>query len=261
MTTSIFSRCAWSPKETRFGLVMLFFALLAFALPPFSQPQNYHHFADDRSFFGLTRAMDVLSNFGFLLAGAWGLAALVLRKAHLGSVMACSLGVFFSGVLLTALGSAYYHSAPQDARLVWDRLPMTLAFAGTCGALGCARVGAKAGFISLAASLCYGVASILVWQSTGNLTPYAVMQFGGLAWVAVAWVAGKRGSFDLPWGPLLGFYLAAKIFEALDTVLYTASSHFVSGHTVKHLLSALAAASFARAIWNLRSPIASKTQG
>ena len=261
MTSSKFFHVSWTIKEVRFLIALLVCALLAFALPPFTQSQSYHHFADERSFFGIARALDVLSNVGFLCAGAWGLAALALRKHGLGSVMAWSLGVFFLGVLLTAWGSAYYHLAPQDARLVWDRLPMTLAFSGTCGALGCARVSAKAGLMTLGVALCYGIASILVWQSTGNLTPYAVMQFGGLIWCAVAGVGGKRGVFNLPWGALLGFYVAAKAFEALDTVVYTASAHLVSGHTVKHVLSALAAASFACAIWNLRASIAVETQG
>lgn len=253
MASSIFLRSHWTPKELRFGLAIAFFALLACALPPFSQPQNYHHFADARSFFGLDRAMDILSSLGFLLAGSWGLAAVALRKDRLAPAMAPSLAVFFAGVLLTALGSAYYHAAPQDARLVWDRLPMTIAFAGTCGALACARVSARAGWIALAASLAFGLGSILLWRSNGNLTPYAVMQFGGLAWVALACVDGERSPLDLPWGALLGFYLAAKLFEALDAAVYDATAHLVSGHTVKHVLSALAAASFARAVW-LRRP-------
>lgn len=40
---------------------------------------------------------------------------------------------FFLGVASTAFGSAYYHLKPDDARLVWDRLPVRvfqLSFAG-----------------------------------------------------------------------------------------------------------------------------------
>ena len=42
--------------------------------------------------------------------------------------------VFFLGVALVFLGSGYYHYAPNDDSLVWDRLPMTVAFIdGNCG--------------------------------------------------------------------------------------------------------------------------------
>jgi hypothetical protein len=252
MNTSSLRLASFTPKETRFGLVMVFFALMAFVLPPYAQPQDYHHFADERSMFGIARSMDVLSNLGFLIAGLWGLRALSYQKNILDTSLAWSLRALFWGVLLTGVGSAYYHYAPQDARLVWDRLPMTIAFAGICGALGSTRVSPKAGLIALTASLIYGLGSIFIWRETGNLTPYAVMQFGGMAWIATAWVGGKKQAVDLPWGTLLCFYIAAKFFETFDAAVYAATSELLSGHTIKHLLSALAAASFAYALSNRR---------
>lgn len=33
---------------------------------------------------------------------------------------------FFVGITATSFGSAYYHLNPNDARLVWDRLPVCL---------------------------------------------------------------------------------------------------------------------------------------
>jgi hypothetical protein len=36
--------------------------------------------------------------------------------------------VLFAGVTLSSLGSSYFHLAPDNARLMWDRLPMTIAF-------------------------------------------------------------------------------------------------------------------------------------
>jgi hypothetical protein len=36
--------------------------------------------------------------------------------------------IAFVGLLLTAFGSSYYHLVPSNARLVWDRLPMTIVF-------------------------------------------------------------------------------------------------------------------------------------
>lgn len=41
-----------------------------------------------------------------------------------------ALAVLFAGVLLTSAGSTWYHLAPTNDSLVWDRLPMTLGFMG-----------------------------------------------------------------------------------------------------------------------------------
>jgi len=46
----------------------------------------------------------------------------------------------FLGLLLTACGSAYYHLAPDNARLVWDRLPMTVVFMPLVAAMLMERV-------------------------------------------------------------------------------------------------------------------------
>lgn len=231
---------------------MVFFSILAFFLPPFAQPQDYHHFVDERVLAGIPRALDVLSNLGFFLAGAWGLWEVHKPGSKVNGVAALAMDIFFLGVLGTAFGSAYYHWSPVDARLFWDRLPMTIAFAGVFSALATTRVSERSGRFVLFATLVYGVASIAIWRSTGNLMPYAIMQFGGLAWVAVAWVSGSVHKLNFPWGALLGFYLAAKFMESFDTEVFSATLGLLSGHTIKHLLCALASASFAWAMSNGR---------
>jgi len=41
----------------------------------------------------------------------------------------------FVGVFLTGIGSSYYHLYPDNRTLVWDRLPMTIAFMALFGAI------------------------------------------------------------------------------------------------------------------------------
>ena len=49
-------------------------ALLAVAaLPPIPQPGAYHDFADQRTLLGVTHALNVVSNLGFLIVGFVGL--------------------------------------------------------------------------------------------------------------------------------------------------------------------------------------------
>jgi hypothetical protein len=85
---------------------------------------------------GVPNFINVASNLPFLVVGALGLGLLlrhgavgpngpVLERAERGPLL-----VLFAGVLLTAFGSSWYHLAPDNDRLVWDGLPMTVAFMG-----------------------------------------------------------------------------------------------------------------------------------
>jgi hypothetical protein len=92
-------------------------------------------FADCRTIWSIPNFFNVFSNLPFLVGGAMGLT--IIWKGG-GSFIdpreQLPYLVFFLGALLTSAGSAYYHLAPENVRLVWDRLPMTLGFAGLVSA-------------------------------------------------------------------------------------------------------------------------------
>jgi hypothetical protein len=103
--------------------------LAAVLLPALPQPLAYHDFADQRTMLGVAHFPDVASNAGFLLIGLVGLAVVARPRTQFEhAVERWPYALFFVGMLLTALGSAYYHLAPDNEALVWDRLPMTVAF-------------------------------------------------------------------------------------------------------------------------------------
>jgi hypothetical protein len=77
--------------------------------------------------------------------------------------------VLFTGVLLTFFGSAYYHLAPGDARLVWDRLPMTLVFMALLACVVSGESDSRSSRRLLAFLVTCGVASVLFWSITGDL--------------------------------------------------------------------------------------------
>lgn len=236
-------------KELAFFSVFALFFALAFALPPMAQSEAYHAFADERAFFGIPRFMDVATNLGFFFAGLYGLRSTSARKDSFTPAFLWAADTFFWGVLLTSFGSAFYHWAPDSARLVWDRLPMTIAFAGACAALGAARVSQRAGFIALGLCLASGGWAVAHWLGAGNLTPYATMQFGGLAWIMGARLFGSANPReDFPWAALLAFYALAKLAEFLDPQIFLATHGMISGHSLKHLLAAAGALSFALAV-------------
>ncbi|MES1913072.1 MAG: hypothetical protein MHM6MM_005302 [Cercozoa sp. M6MM] len=121
--------------------VVVLVVIITFAtIKPIRQDQKYHDFADKRSCFVFGKEVhncaDVLTNLAFSVVGILGAARVVWCRVggypchaplSVWSEKAC-FAVFFLGVFAVAPGSAYYHWDPNDDRLVWDRLPMTVAF-------------------------------------------------------------------------------------------------------------------------------------
>jgi hypothetical protein len=219
----------------------------ALLLPAIPQPPGYHAFADDRTLFGIPNFFDVTSNAAFVIVGVMGLAATFGSRTRFGtSRERWPYGVFFLGILLTGFGSAYYHLAPDNERLFWDRLPMTVAFMGLVASQLSDRVGVRAGLASLAPLLLLGAASVIYWRATerigaGNIVPYAVLQaYAVLVLVLIAWLTHSRYTLGhlLFW--VFGWYVLSKVLEALDHEIFAAGG-IVSGHTLKHLTAAAAA--------------------
>jgi hypothetical protein len=226
------------------GVATLIAFAAAFATPRIAQPAAYHRMADERTIAGIPNALNVVSNLPFALVGLIGLITLRSKKSPFrDSIDRWPYVALFSGVFVTAVGSSYYHLAPDDARLVWDRLPMTVGFMGLLAALVSERVDRGAGRALLVPLLIAGVASVLYWNWTevrgaGDLRPYFLVQFGSLLLVALILVLYPSSGSDTRYivGGLL-VYVLAKIFEVADAQIF-AMGGIVSGHTLKHLVAA-----------------------
>jgi hypothetical protein len=154
--------------------------------------------------------------------------------------------VFFVGVALISLGSAYYHAAPDNARLLWDRLPITIAFMGLFAAFIADRIDQRVGVQWLLPILVgCGIASALFWywgetQGRGDLRFYGLVQFFPfLAMPVMCWLFPKArytSGRHLAW--LIGWYAVAKIFETFDAQMYALLGGAISGHSLKHLMAA-----------------------
>jgi Ceramidase len=235
------------PTQARYivGFTVLS-ALAAFLLPAMPQPVSYHDFADQRSMFGIDHFLNVASNATFVLAGLAGIAVTLRQGTEFASrVERWPYLVFFVGVILTGFGSAYYHLAPDNERLFWDRLPMTIAFMSLLAAQVNDRVDARAGIALLLPLLLVGAASVIYWRATeragvGNVMPYGVLQ--GYSVVVLLLLARQPSRYtrgnDLYW--IFAGYVIAKLLETFDRPLL-ALGELVSGHTLKHVAAALAA--------------------
>ena len=212
------------------GLGLASAAALA-AMAPITQDQGYHTFADTRPLLGIPNFWNVVSNLPFVAVGAAGLAW--FRRDAAATAL-------FVGILLTGFGSSYYHLAPDDGTLFWDRLPMTIGFmALLAGALG-ERFGEAAGRRALWPLLLLGAASLMWWRWTGDLRPYVWVQFYPCLVLPILywWFPDTTGTALLITAAAV--YGPSKVFEYFDRAIYAASGDMVSGHTVKHLAAAAA---------------------
>lgn len=215
-------------------------------------------FADARHWHGVPNAMDVFSNLPFALLGGWGLWR--LRVQARGRVRDCAR-MFFIGLLVTALCSTFYHLHPDVMRLAADRAGMTVAFAGLIGLAVADRVSHRAGWPVAWFVMVGGLIAALVHQQTGNVVPWALVQFGGMALVVV--LAAMRpigGAPGLKLCGVIAFYALAKVLELGDHAIFDATHHMISGHSLKHMVAALAAVPVLMAIRNpaaQSAPIAS----
>jgi hypothetical protein len=226
-------------------------------LPPIAQDPAYHRFADARTFIGIPNAANVLSSLGFIAVGVVGLGW--LRRRHRVSSegpfaerweVAAAI-VFASGIALTGVGSMYYHWAPDNARLVWDRLPMTLMFMSLFALVLGDRIAAVVGRWLLGPLLAVGVASVGIWHASelagrGDLRLYALVQF--LPTVAIplllACAPGRFTGAGWLWAAV-GLNALGKVTELGDHAVLMMGG-LVSGHTAKHLLMAVATACILR---------------
>jgi hypothetical protein len=218
-------------------------------IPAIRQDQAYHLFADGRALLGIANAADTLSNAAFLVAGTLGLIFLWREFASGKSRHFVLPGemlpywLLFCAVALTAFGSAYYHLAPDDTRLTWDRLPMSLGFTALLAATVSERIHPTWGAKLLLPLVLGGAGSVAYWRwsATENLLPYVLAQYGSIAAIlAIVIKLRSRYTHGAYIFGVLALYAAAKAAEALDAPIY-AFGHFVSGHSLKHVLAALAA--------------------
>ncbi|MGI9308117.1 MAG: ceramidase domain-containing protein, partial [Gammaproteobacteria bacterium] len=200
----------------------------------------YHSFADQRALFGVPNFWNVISNLPFLVIGAAGLFA-VFNTERPTQITTTAWTVFFIGTVLTGLGSGWYHLQPDNDRLLWDRLPMTLMFMSLFSIILAEKVSLSLGRLLLWPLLAAGVASVVYWAFTeglgqGDLRPYALVQFlPGLLIPVCLFLSRNKDRVSLYIWALLAVYVAAKIAEYFDAQTYAAIQ--MGGHALKHLLA------------------------
>jgi hypothetical protein len=222
--------------------------LAAVLADPIAQDPQYHLFADTRTLASIPNFMNVTSNFPFLIVGIFGLLFILKNSASITPHMKPAWLIFFFGIFMTAFGSGYYHLAPANEPLVWDRLPMTIGFMSLVAIVIAEYLSVSIAKKLLLPLLLIGFASVMYWSHTealgrGDLRPYALVQFLPMLLIPlVISLYGSRSDLGRYIWLMIGFYVASKFAELFDAELYNAGN-LVSGHALKHVVAALAPAS------------------
>jgi hypothetical protein len=228
-----------------FVAIFLTFVAVLWAKGPLPQDITYHAFADQRTIFGIDNFWNVASNLPMFFLGIYGFALAFRNFRHRPDFTAQWIPVVLAfGIFITSFGSAYYHYAPDNQTLVWDRLPMTLMFMPVFSLLIYDLIGPVLGKWAFYISVPLGIFSIFHWQYTesmgvGDLRLYAFVQFFPmLIGPALILLSDKKTTYTKYFWLVLGWYIVAKLFEGFDHESYRICG-FWSGHTLKHLIGAV----------------------
>lgn len=236
-------------KKEILGLTLIIIiALLAligiFTQNPISQNTNYHLFKDSRKWF-IPNFWNVVSNIPILIVGVLGLYKVsITDKLTIVDNFKIAYIMLFLGATLVAFGSGYYHLEPNNQSLVWDRLPMTIAFMALFSITISEFISVQIGKASLLPLILAGISSIIYWHFSegwgeGDLRYYVLVQFFPILVIPIILICFRSlyTRVHAYWGLLLT-YIAAKLFEHFDGEVYNLLG-FISGHSIKHVLAAM----------------------
>jgi hypothetical protein len=230
----------------RIWIVLAIAAFCAVAIilhDPIPQDPSYHHFIDRRELLAVPNFWNVASNLPFLAAGMAGLFALRSKNAPgILPTLRWAYIAFFAGSIFVAVGSAYYHLAPNNKALVWDRLAMAIAFMAFLSIIVGEHINANLGQKTLLPFLAIGMLSVIFWKITeangqGDLRFYVMVQFLPFAIIPVIVILFQSAlsRIEFIWA-VLAAYAVGKAFEFFDGQIYRTLD--MSGHTLKHLMAA-----------------------
>ena len=237
-------------RKTGYTLILLTMLVTVcsyIVVDPVPQDIGYHNFADQGMLLGIPNALNVLSNLPFVLVGLYGLIVISRIKHSPSKIVVSNWFAYwslFAGVALVGIGSAYYHLSPDNQSLVWDRLPMTVAFMGLYSILIAEFISERLGRLLLLPLLTIGVLSVIYWWSTehagaGDLRLYAVVQFFPLVTVPIILLFFKsKFSLANTYWLVLASYVLAKLCEHFDEPIHNILG-VVSGHSIKHVAPAV----------------------
>ncbi len=236
-------------RKNQMGYTLIIITLiisvcLVFNLPPIAQDTGYHAFSDQRTRLNISNFYNVLSNLPFLIAGLYGLySLLVSRKIYATNEFKLAYIILFSAVALVSAGSGYYHLAPDNQTLVWDRIPIAVGFMALLSIVISEFISLNIARWLLLPLIATGILSVYYWQSgesigEGDLRLYVLVQYLSVLLTVIILFSFKSrytGSTGYWW--VLASYALAKLLEHADEEIHILTG-IISGHSLKHIAAA-----------------------
>jgi hypothetical protein len=223
-------------KNVLLWVILFLPIILLYALGnPIIQAQEYHQFADQKTLLGIPNFHNVISNLGFTVTALIAFRDYFSNKNH----YSISWIIYFIGVFLVAPGSAFYHWMPTDFSLVWDRIPMTIAFMGILSCVLCELYNIKNENKILIPLVLFGIYTVIHWVVFNDLRVYYWVQLSPI--LSFLFVSLAMPTKSLKTKHLLfavGLYVIAKVTEKYDDQIFNAINY--SGHSIKHLVASVA---------------------
>ena len=236
MTDALGRRCA---------LVILTALTLAtvvglLAWGPVPLDASAHEYADQRRWFGLPHAVNVLANLPLLLVGIWGWRT--TRASAWPAAVRRPWQAFHLCVAGGSLIAAAYHVAPNNAGFVLSQIALSAAFAlltfGMLAERVNPRFGSNAGQATVGVIVVASLGAVLFGAGSGgsiDLRPFLLLQLLPVLLIpagALGLPGAHTASSD--WLLMLVAYAAAKAFDFADVQIFAATG-WISGHALMHI--------------------------
>ncbi|WJX35361.1 hypothetical protein P8452_23364 [Trifolium repens] len=234
----------WKRNHRIWGAIAIFICCMCLILftPSIPRSPDQHQFADVRNLLGVPNTLNVMTNFPFLVVGVLGfvfaLDGSFFNISSQGEVWGWVL--FYGGMIGVAFGSTYYHLKPDNHRVIWDTLPMMVAFSSLLSCLIFERFGQRSGLSSMFALLVSAILCVLHERIYNDIRFCMMFQLIlPLAIPAIAFMYRSKYTHSGYWFLSTGIYLLAKIEGAGDKKIYRVNHYFITGHSLEHLCLAL----------------------
>ena len=227
------------------GIILTVYGLLRLALGAIAQDPSYHLLADTRTWLGLIpQAGDVLTNLAILAAGLFGLA--LRGRMTVAPEERSARDVLIAATILTAFGSAYYHWAPANPTLVWDRLPLVIILISILTLVAADRLHPLFARCGIWPWTAFAAASVIWWgiseqMGKGDLLLYLILRVGAAIGIVLLLIFRSPRYTGTRWivAALICELLMAAL-ERLDHRIFDLTGNVVSGHNLKHIMVGVA---------------------
>jgi len=226
------------------GVLTLFAIVATWIMDPIPQNPAYHLFADTRYNFGIPNFYNVITNMPFVIIGIIGIIR--VSRSNANNPFNLIYSILFVGILLTGIGSSYYHLSPDNRSLVFDRMPMTIVFMSFLSAIISEYINRRVGLWLLFPLITTGIVGVLYWYytemfGTSDLRFYALIQFYPVVMIPIILFLFKKPDLNeqlIIFLAIVVWYIVAKLFEHFDYIIFQFTG-FISGHSLKHLVAAI----------------------